>query len=111
MFRALGLGKSLVTFDDYLQQIVDFFVINLEEGAVNIEERRLIVLIESFNFWKESKNGSGDKSGIVFVKFQILKKSILLLFALSIFSDGVLPVATEHGVRFAWACLTVGEYC
>ena len=111
MFRALGLGKSLITFDDYLQQIVYLFVINLEEGAINIEERRLIALIDSFNFWKESKDGSGDKPGIVFIKLQILEKSILLLFALSIFSGCVLPIATEHGVRFAWACLTVGEYC
>jgi hypothetical protein len=39
MFRALGLGKSLITSDDYLQQIVDFFVVDLEERAVNIEER------------------------------------------------------------------------
>ena len=110
MLRALGLGKSLVTNDDYLQQIVDFFIVDLEEGAVNIEERWLIVLIESFNFLKQSEDGSGDKSGIVFVEFQILEKSILLLFALCIFGDGVLPVTTEHGMGFTWACLTVGEY-
>lgn len=110
MLRALGLGKSLVTNDDYLQQIVDFFIVDLEEGAVNIEKRWLIVLIESFNFLKQSEDGSGDKSSIVFVEFQILEKSILLLFALCVFGDGVLPVTTEHGMGFTWACLTVGEY-
>ncbi len=110
MFRALGLGKSLITSDDYLQQIVDFFVVDLEERAVNIEERWLIVLIESFNFLKQSEDGSGDKSGIVFVEFQIFEKSILLLFALCVFGNGVLPVTAEHGVGFAWTCLTVGEY-
>jgi galactitol-specific phosphotransferase system IIC component len=34
----------------------------------------------------------------------------LLLFALCVFGNGVLPVTAEHGVGFAWTCLTVGEY-
>jgi hypothetical protein len=79
-----------------LQQIVDFFVVDLEERAVNIEKWRFVILIDSFNFLKQSKDCSGDKSSVILIKLQIFEESVLLLFTFCIFCDSVLPIAAEH---------------
>jgi hypothetical protein len=101
MFKALGLGKSWITNGNYLQQIVNFFVVDLQERTVNIEKGRLVILIDSFNFLKQSKDCSGDKSSVVFIKLQIFEESVLLLFAFCIFCDSVLPITAEHRMSLA----------
>lgn len=94
----------------YLEQVIDLLVVDLQEGAVDIEVVALLAG-EVFDLLEEAEDGPGDESGVVFIGEQVLEEGVLVLLLLDVLGDRVLPVAAEHRVRLARTGLPVREYC
>lgn len=62
---------------------------------------------------EEQMYGSRDDSGIVLILFNTAKEGGLCLFSLifhsTFSSDDVAPIAAEHGMSLATACLSIGH--
>lgn len=69
------------------------------------------MLFEVSDLFKQLINCSGDESGIVLIRNQILEESILMLLGFYVLGNCILPVTTEHGVCLSRACLSVCENC
>jgi hypothetical protein len=106
----LSVSENPTSHQQYLQQIVNLFVVDLQERAVNIEIVALLGFMRVYLFEK-SKNCSGNKACIIFIRKQVLKKGVLMLLLLNVFRDSVFPIAAKHSVSFSRASLSIGKNC
>ena len=95
-------------FGEVLEQVIDLFVIDLQERAENAEALAVLGLVV-FDFLEKGEDGPGDDACVVLVGDEVLEKGVLVLLLLEVLGDGVLPVAPEHRVRLARPCLPVRE--
>lgn len=70
-----------------------------------------LLACEVADLFEETEDGPGDEAGVVLVGEQILEEGVLVLLLFDVLRDGVLPVATKHGVGLARAGLPIREYC
>lgn len=94
-------------FGEVLQEVIDLFVVDLEEWTVDVE-CFCFGLWESFDLFEQWINCPRDESSIVLIRYQVFKEGVLMT-CFNLFFNGILPIAAKHGVGFTWTSLSIGE--
>lgn len=103
MLSALGVGESFFRWKKYLKQVVDFLIVNLQEGAEQLESA-LTVLVG----FEKCVDRTGNDACEVDILVDFVEKCCLFLLGCG-FLDEILPITAEHGIGLAWPCLSIGE--
>ena len=107
-FNAFGFGKSCLINLAYLKKVIYRIIINLQKRTEN--PKFVIFLFMDFDFFEQLKDGSGNHPCKIFIRADIFEKSILLLIDwLGSSFEHVLPIFSEHGMRFTGTGLPIGK--
>jgi hypothetical protein len=101
--QSFGCGTVLELSTKYLQKVVNFLIVDLQEGT-----KKLVSVLETFILFENSIDGSWDDTGKVRISLDFAKISHLFFIG-EIFIDKILPVTSKHCVGLTRASLTVGK--
>lgn len=96
-------------FRKILKKVVYFFIEDLQKRAINVIALILSSLVV-LNLFKKPIDSSRNKSSIVLIRYEILKKSILVLLWFLLLWIWTFPITTKHSVGLPRTSLPVCKY-